>query len=290
MTIPRPRRRLATLAALGAAILLPSCTGAADGPPPAAPTSSAGAAQPRPSTPAPAPTREPPPEEGECRGVSVAQLRTIINDEPSVPCGRPHTVVTFHVGRLPKAATRDAIAPADEQIEAAADRLCQARFRDHVGGSRADRRLSMLTATYFLPPSEQFNAGARWVRCDVYAYAAPRRLAELPRSLEDALERNRAADRFGRCSPVSPSSPRFRHVACQEPHRWRAVAIRTVGRPNERYPGLRTVQNRARDRCEAPVRTYLGTQEGFSYGFEVPQRDAWARDDRVALCWARTGG
>ncbi len=290
MTIPRDRRRMTALAALGIAALLASCTGTADAPPEAAASRSVGASpsQPPTASPTPTPTREPPPEEGECRGVSIAQLRTIINDEPAVPCRRPHTVVTFYVGRLPEAATRDAIAPADERVEAAADRICRSRFRDHVGGSRTRRRLSMLTPTYFLPPSEQFNAGARWVRCDVFAYATPQRLADLPRSLEDALERDRAVDRFDRCSRVSPSSPRFAHVACAEPHGWRAVAVRPVGRPGERYPDARTVQDRARARCEDPVRDYLGTQDAFSYGFEVPQPDAWAEGERSALCWAQT--
>lgn len=286
-------RRPVRLALVGAvSALVTSCFGAADAPAPSAPSTSVGAerpARPRPTTDVPSPAPDPAPEVGTCRRVSVADLRTIVNDAEGVPCGRPHTVVTFHVGRVPVAAARDALSSADEHVEAAADRICRARFRDHVGGDRAARRLSMLSPTYFLPSAEQFRLGARWVRCDVYAYATPTRLADLPRSLENALERDRVRDRFARCSPVSPSAARFRHVACAEPHRWRAVAIRRLGEANERYPGPHTVQNRARDRCEQPVREHLDTEDAFSYGFEVPQRDTWSDGDRVGLCWARTG-
>jgi Septum formation len=278
--------RLATACAV--VLLAGACFGSSSGPEPTAPSASAKAAAGPAATETAPPEPDPPPKEGECRGVSVDQLRTIINDEPPVPCKRAHTVVTFFVGTLPESATEDAIAPADERVEAAADRTCRSRFDGYVGGNRRDRRLSMLTPTYFLPPSEQWNRGARWVRCDVYAYATPTELTDLPRSLEGVLNRDRTSARFGRCSPVSPNAPGFRHVICQEPHQWRAVAITTVGGAKEAYPGPRTVQDRARESCEEPVRDYLQTDAAFSYGFEVPQRDTWSDGDRAGLCWART--
>lgn len=293
MTTRRGRgsRSLRSLAAASTALVLSSCFGAADAPEQAAPSRSVRAeATPSQATPAdPSPTPDPPPEVGECRRVSIEDLRTIVNDDRVVACKRSHTTVTFHVGRIPRAAARDALSSADEHVERAANRICRSRFREHVGGRLVDRRLSMLTPTYFLPSAEQFGRGARWVRCDVYAYATPTRLADLPRSLANALERDRVSDRFTRCSPVSPSARRFRHVACSQRHAWRAVAVRTVGGRSERYPGRPTVENRARDKCEAPVRRYLDTDEAFSYGFEVPRRAAWSEGDRLALCWARTG-
>jgi hypothetical protein len=284
---PRRLRWLSRLAAIGGATLLTaSCFGAGDTPSSSAPSREAGAQSSL--TQSPTPTPDPPPDDGDCRQVSVNDLQTIVNDDPAVPCKRHHTVVTFAVTEIPRSAARGALSPADERVEAAADRICRERFARYAGGDRADRRLSMLTPTYFLPSSEQWSIGARWLRCDIYAYATPTALADLPPNLEDALERDRIADRFNRCSPVSPSAAGFRHVACSEPHDWRAVAIQTVGKPNERYPGRETVQGRAQRLCESPVRDYLGTQEAFSYGFEVPQRDSWVEGDRIALCWART--
>jgi hypothetical protein len=288
MAVRGLRRRSAGMAALGAVTLLTaSCFGSGGAPEPSAPSEEAGAAASA-AAGTPTPTPAPPPAEGACRRMSVKALRTIVNDDPAVPCRRRHTVVTFHVGEVPRAAARDALSSADEAVERAADRMCRSQFRDYAGGNRSDRRLSMLTPTYFLPSTEQWSLGARWVRCDVYAYATPSRLTGLPRDLEDAFTRARVSANLARCSPVSPSAQAFRHVVCTEPHQWRAVAIQTVGEPGERYPGRATVQNRAQNRCEAPVRDYLGTQQAFSYGFEVPQRDAWSEGDRVALCWART--
>jgi Septum formation len=281
----RRLRWLPRLAVLGGATLLTaSCFGSSDTPASTAPSNEAET----PVSASPTPTPDPPPENGVCRQVSVGALRTIVNDDPTVPCKRKHTTITYAVSEVPASAAQDALSAADERVEAAADRICLSRFTRYVGGNRADRRLSMLTPTYFLPSSEQWNLEARWVRCDIYAYATPTRLADLPADLKNALEREKVSDKLNRCSPVSPSAAGFRHVACSEPHDWRAVAIQSVGGPKERYPGRNTVQGRAQKKCEAPVRDYLGTQAAFSYGFEVPQRDAWAEGDRVALCWART--
>lgn len=287
-------RRWRRLLVLGAAsALVSSCFAGSDvGPAPTAPSTSvaAGGGAPTQGQPSqnPAPAPEPPPDEGDCRRLSADDLRTIVDDSPTVPCRLRHTVVTFSVGRLPASATRDALSSSDERVESAADRFCRDRFRDRLGGDRTDRKLSMLAATYFLPSTEQFALGARWVRCDAYAYATPTKLADLPPSVANALDRDRLSARFDRCSAVSPSHRRFRHVICAQPHAWRAVATQRLGEKGERYPGRRTIQNRARDRCEGRVRNYLGTEGAFSYGFEVPKRAAWSEGDRLGLCWART--
>jgi hypothetical protein len=270
-----------------------SCTGTGFGDAaPSAPSTSAGATGPasgRPPSAPPSvtPSPDPPPEEDVCRRVTVKELRTIVNEEPGVGCRSRHTVITFHVGRLPRKAVSAARSSGDERVENAADRVCRKRFRGYVGGDLGDLRLSMLTPTYFLPSAEQFELGARWLRCDVFAYATPDRLATLPRTLEDAMERE-AGENLGRCSPVSPSHPKFHHVICRREHRWRAVSTMNVGGENENYPGSATVQDRARNHCEAQVRDYIGTEESFSYGFEVPRRKAWAGGDRKGLCWAET--
>lgn len=288
------RRRLLWLLALGLVVTLAtSCFGGNGGPAPTAPSSSVGASASEGAAEAsasPTASPDPAPEAGDCRNVSVRGLRSIVNDDDPVRCRRPHTVFTFYVGRIPARAAEDALSSADENVENAADRICKSRFNDFVGGTGGDRRLSMLTPTYFLPSTEQFTIGARWVRCDIYAYATPDRLLRLPTPMKNALERPRVRDAVQRCSPVSPSAANFGHVACQRPHHWRAVAIRPLGKPREDYPGPRTVQNRAQDRCEAPVRSYLDTQGAFSYGFEVPRRKAWSEGDRIGLCWARTNG
>jgi Septum formation len=291
--------RVYVLYVLGVVMLLAaSCTGSGDTATPSAPSTSAGVAGPasgRPpptasATPSatPTPSPDPPPNEDVCRRVTIKELRTIVNEEPPVRCRSEHTVVTYHVGRLPREVAATATSPGQERVENAADRVCRKRFRGYVGGGFGDRRTSMLTPTYFLPSTEQFELGARWLRCDVYAYAKPSRLADLPRSLEDAMERDVVSANFGRCSPVSPSHPKFRHIVCRRPHHWRAVALQNLGTANEAYPGSGTVQERARNRCEARVRDYIGTEEAFSYGFEVPRRKAWEQGDRNGLCWART--
>jgi Septum formation len=296
MSILRGARRVAGPVVLCVlALAAASCTGAEDATPPAPSAGVAGpasglppSATPSAAKPSPPPSPDPPPEEGVCRRITIKELRTIVNEEPGVRCRSRHTVLTYHVGTLPREVASTATSPGAARVENAADRVCRKRFRGYVGGEFGDRRTSMLTPTYFLPSAEQFDLGARWLRCDVYAYAKPSRLATLPRDLEDAMERDTVRANFGRCSPVSPSHPKFKHIVCRRDHRWRAVAVQNLGGAQEPYPGSGTVQERARNRCEARVRDYIGTEEAFSYGFEVPRRKAWGEGDRNGLCWART--
>ncbi|MGH3355656.1 MAG: septum formation family protein [Nocardioidaceae bacterium] len=285
------RRVTGGIVAVVASVLVASCTGPDDSPVPSAgPPSRAETADPAAGRTAPPPSPDPAPRTGICRRLGPDDLRTIVNDDPRVRCRSRHTAVTFHVGRLPKRVTRGATTAGDAAIERAADRVCASRLRPYVGGDRTDRALSMLASTYFLPSSRQFALGARWVRCDLFAYATPTRVAELPGRMRRILDRDNVSAAFARCSPVSPSHQRFQHVTCDEPHRWRAVDTLVLGRPGERYPGRGTVQGRARERCEGRVRDYLGTDSGFSYGFEVPRRHAWSGGDRSGFCWARTSG
>lgn len=231
----------------------------------------------------------PAPKRGECRRLQVRDLNTVVNDRPTVSCDKRHTAVTYHIGLLPPDVVKKATSSGDDAVEAAADRSCTRAFGAYVGGSRSDRQLTSLRITYFLPPSDQFAAGADWVRCDVYVYASDARLLDLPRTVKGVLDDAEARSDLAICSTKGPDEPRFEHIVCSRTHRWRAVDTVTLGKAGTRYPGADTLGERAKASCEEQVRAYLDdTKEAFSFGFEVPRSQAWKRGERIGLCWSRT--
>ena len=150
--------------------------------------------------------------------------------------------------------------------------------------------LTSLRAAFFLPDSEQFELGARWVRCDAYASASAddARLTELPETLEGALDNARLRAELGICSRVSPERATFRHIICTRDHHWRAISRLRLGSVDAAYPGGPQLRRTGSHRCKDVARDYLDARDGFSYGFEVPRRKAWAGGDRFGLCWAQT--
>jgi Septum formation len=278
--------------------LTASCTGAGDLVQGEAGTASPRASidstgQPQPSdsisgSPTPRPVDAGTPRAGVCRKIRLSDLNTVVNDRPGVPCRGDHTSVTYHVGTLANRVAADASSSGDDRVEAAADRLCARAFPPYVGGTRSDRALSSLRITYFLPEAQEFQAGARWVRCDLFAYASQTALAALPGRMMKALDKPVVRSRMGICSTVGPDRPTFEHIVCARAHRWRAVSLVRLDDDAAPFPGPRRLAQRARQRCEPIVRAYLDTREAFAYGFEVPRAASWNNGQRFGYCWARS--
>jgi Septum formation len=61
-----------------------------------------------------------------------------------------------------------------------------------------------------------------------------------------------------------------------------------LGPADAGFPGPKQLSDHARSHCEGRVREYLGTEDAFSYGFEVPRRESWKQGTRHGMCWAET--
>jgi len=229
-----------------------------------------------------------PPRVGSCRRLQQSDLNSIVNDARDVPCRERHTAVTYDVGELPDPLADRATSPGDDRVEDAAQRICRRSFGPFLGGSAEARTLTSLRMTYFLPDSSEFAAGARWVRCEMFAYAAGGKLAGLPADLEGALDDDERADNLGTCSVVAPDHPRFQHIICTLQHSWRAVGFTRLAGPQATFPGPQALRTRASQRCEEMVREFLDTRDPFSYGYEVPSRKSWSGGNRLGYCWAQT--
>jgi hypothetical protein len=232
------------------------------------------------------PPEPPRPASGRCYALSYDDAVAPTATRPPVPCGRPHTAQTFHVGTLATVVDGHLLAVDSERARRQVAAECTTRFRRHVGGSTEQRRLSLLKPVWFSPTVEESDSGQAWFRCDVIAVAGAGRLAPLSGQLAGVLDRPAGRDRFGLCSPVGPGARGFRHVLCSDTDAWRAVLTLPL-RPgrNGAWPG-RTRPAAAETRCADAARRRAADVLNVVWGFEAPTREQWAAGQRYGFCWA----
>ena len=218
-----------------------------------------------------------------CYRLTAVEAQRPTNSADPLPCTRPHTAQTYHVGVIPKpivggqrvdtAAIADYVTP-----------RCDNRFVAHVGGAPDTRVLSRLQPVWFVPTPAQLDRGARWFRCDVVGVAAADGLARLPVTTADMLDDPSSLDRYGLCSTAAPNRPSDRQVMCGRVHSWRAFAIIRLHTDGSRWPpSVRLAA--ARQDCKARARAYQGYPLRWRYGWQRPTRAQWQEGRHWGYCW-----
>jgi hypothetical protein len=73
------------------------------------------------------------PRVGECRVLTRADIPPPTNDDPVVPCAKPHTAVTFHVGHWPESVV-DAVERVDsDRLQGIVGKACDTAWARTVG-------------------------------------------------------------------------------------------------------------------------------------------------------------
>lgn len=231
----------------------------------------------------PAPT---PPANG-CYALSYDEALAPTTDAKPVACSKPHTVRTFHVGES-DTVTKDGhlLAIDSDKVRAQLASECPRRFASYVGGSGEQRRLSMLSVTWFGPTLEQSDEGQAWFRCDLIALAAEGRLARLSGRMEKVLDTAGGRDRWGRCATAKPGTKGAQQTVCSTNDAWRAVATVDV-KPGAKgaFPGTRAARD-AGGACEDRVRDQAEDPLSFSWGWTPPIKAQWKAGQRYGFCWA----
>jgi len=233
-----------------------------------------------------APAREnrppaPPPRVGACYRLSAAEAERPTNASEPVPCRKPHTTQTYHVGTMPKAIVDggDAVAIADYVTP-----RCDNRFKRHVGSGRDVRVLSRLQPVWFVPKRSQLTRGSRWFRCDIIGFAAADDLSRLPVSTAGVLEQPGILDKYGLCSTATPNLPDVHHVMCGRPHAWRAFAVVRLDGQESRWPSRNRLAE-ARQDCKTQARALQGYPLQWTYGWQPPTRAQWWQGRHWGYCW-----
>jgi hypothetical protein len=225
------------------------------------------------------------PRTGECRVLAPEDIAEPSNDSPAVGCGQPHTAETFLVDEF-VGRTAD-LSWDDPALGAAAYDRCQPRWRRFVGADESLALRTLLEWAWFRPTEEQWEAGARWYRCDVVA--GTEESAQLPALQPTARGAllGRPDDRWMACvdGATVNGSP---WVPCASPHSWRAVTTVVVGDKDAGYPGDRLVEVVSRDYCRESVVAWLDYPLDYEFGYTYFHRAEWERGNRRSVCWART--
>ena len=241
-----------------------------------------------PQTQAPPPV-DPPPSEGACRRLTYDAIGHYTNAAAVVSCGSPHNAYTFAVRRLPAGVDVTGVSIGNRSVQEAAAQGCQDAYAGFIGGDGAQRALTRLSVTYFLPVQVQFNRGAHWVRCDVVALAASARLTDLPGGdLDGYLDKPVALRRYGVCSAGPPGESSSALVICTEEHTYRALTALRLGTDAGRYPGETVTRARGQQRCADYIAEKLGPGGGYTYGWTYPTPADWQAGQRFGYCWSKT--
>jgi len=229
-----------------------------------------------------------PPDVGACYDYSASQgVRGA--STPPVNCAENHRAETFFVGSVsgrfpgPNQATRR-----DRGREIA--RNCtDSRLQNYLGlTSNFPTRFRIFA---HFPNQQQWNAGQRWVRCDLglrsglelekWRGSAPALVASTPRA------------QFNYCTPSVgflswPDPLRTRAQSCNAPKKqWILVAKPTLGAATARYRGQRSTERIAQTKCREFRNTYPGKKPRpeRAWFFSYPTSAGWDEGERQALCW-----
>ena len=230
-------------------------------------------------------TSHQPPAIGDCRMLTPSDLDRPSNDSPLVGCGSAHTAETFEVETIP-----------DEVAEGGLDnpalgtfvyKTCNSGFRRFLGGEESAVMRSMLTWAWFRPTREEWNAGARWYRCDaVGGGEQSTTFVNLPRTARGLLL-GRPEDRWMVCVD-GPSVNGAEKIPCSQKHTWRAATTIVLGKDTDPYPGDRLVEIRTRDFCSDSVGAWMNYPVDYDFGYTWFHEAEWKAGNRRSICWART--
>jgi hypothetical protein len=174
-------------------------------------------------------------------------------------------------------------------ISTAASSACLTARNAVVGSTK---NAPLLVPLSFLPTVGQWNAGSRWVRCDLAEIAVGSgvgqpRLATLPSRfsmLEATLKSN--PKKFALCEDdpanTGPDGAQTTYADCSHGADWTMLTSLTMaGAEGAPYPGLTALKKIGATQCAA-----VKTPPGHEVFAEPPTRMLWSSvDDRELDCW-----
>ncbi|MGY1739693.1 MULTISPECIES: septum formation family protein [unclassified Blastococcus] len=208
-----------------------------------------------------------PPVVGTCWALEAGQEDTPLDPPPAVSCGSEHSAETAVVGDTGLGAGDER--PSEEELSGdgalatAVDELCDLDdVVGYLGGTDPEDPHAFYAV--FLPDEEQWAAGARWMRCDVfYGYVSPQ---SAPGVMARALSGPDAAA-YRVCFAGTPTD--YGVVPCSEEHQAEPTGYRLADLPVDApYPDEPTRAGLAAS-CAGSVQDYLGGPPPLGYTPDV---------------------
>ena len=217
-----------------------------------------------------------------CYGYQASGTKAQAPNAPQVPCEGPHTAQTFFVGSLPEGFGIPDKASAKSRLRAT--RACTPEAMNAYLGLTNTAIPSRFQVVTVFPSQAQWNAGERWVRCDV-ALRGGRNYTSFSGTAQQ-LVASTPREQFNFCTPSVPGSRTKSAFPCTKPKKnWIMVAERDLGKVGSNFPGSRSVERKAKRICQKVGNTYTVRKSFYPWWAIWPTRVGWQDGDRTAQCF-----
>jgi Septum formation len=236
------------------------------------------------------------PRVGDCWQVTYSNAAQSEDWEGTAPiaCTSKHESYTYAVTKLTKkfsGSWLDSKGNVRVDVDDAAFNACRARQRALLPGITPKEAL--FYPTYYVPSIAQWNAGSRWVRCDmteikVGSEVAKPRLTALPTKFSEVVAQLTAnPDKFALCEDDvfnnGPDGDQTTYADCTRPADWTFLVRLTLSDSDTApYPGAAALKTLGAQKCAAAVKATVG----HDIVAKTPGNTDWVDNDvRTVDCW-----
>lgn len=225
-------------------------------------------------------------EVDQCYGYKSSGTKDQAATAPAIDCLSEHTAQTFWVGTLPENFGIPEKASIAAQLRATTPCTVE-RINQFLG--MPDRSLPSRFQSISVFPSEaQWNAGERWVRCDVILRGG--KTFKKFSGTAQALVASTPADTFNFCTPSVPGNRTTSAYPCLNPKKnWIMILEKDLGTPSSKFPGSRSVESRTKKICSSSAKPYVVLKKYYPWWAIWPEQSGWKRGIRTAECFVPYG-
>ena len=221
------------------------------------------------------------PAVGQCFTYTLADIDKGQSASGAVDCTAHHTAETFFAGTakggysLPSKAT-----PAQLLSESAP---CTLTRMNAALGLEGRQLPSRFLPVVMLPTDAQWQAGEKWMRCDVVLQGGTHLVTTTGTGA--ALVARSLPTQFDFCTFGEPNARNTSAYPCTEPKKnWIKVLDKDLGGPGSKFPG-RGVENRTRSICEKQGKKWNGGEKWPGWWAIWPTSVGWKEGRRSAQCF-----
>ena len=219
---------------------------------------------------------------GTCYAYGKSTLDDVSSTAAPVACTDKHTAETYYVRTLPDSFGIPAKASAAARLSAAEP--CTSKAMNAYLGI-PDRKLpSRFQTAVLFPTKAEWEAGERWMRCDVVLQGGTS-LVNLTKPAAEVVA-GAPGEQFDFCTPGTPNAKNTSAFPCNKPKKnWIKVLDKDLGKPGSKFPGTRNVENRTRSLCRAQGKAWNGKEKYPGWWAIWPTSKGWREGRRSAQCF-----
>jgi len=222
------------------------------------------------------------PAAGACYEYPYSTLGKLATAAPAIGCESQHTAETWYVGTL--AESFGLPSKSSHARRLLAERPCTTKAINAYLGMPSRKLPSRYRNVVLFPTDAQWNAGERWVRCDVVLQSGLQLQQTTGTAATFAASAGQDALNF--CTPNTPSARNTAAVRCTKPKdNWIKVLDRELGSPSSRFPGTSTVLRRSAVICQKIAKQFDGKVEYPGWWRINPTQRGWNLGKRSVQCF-----